>query len=141
MPQTPEYTVRLRTPHERQREKETPEPLTSAKASVLLGKNDTGRKPGHPEGYPHPSTPRRLPIYPYTSVMADEDTVLEEAMASFSHPLGRCAGFVSGCVRGANLVAEVTGVRLVDRPAPEVFAVPLHRSLLWLPIRRIAQHH
>jgi hypothetical protein len=33
MPQTPEYTVRLRTPHEHQREKETPEPLTSAKAS------------------------------------------------------------------------------------------------------------
>jgi hypothetical protein len=64
-----------------------------------------------------------------------------EAMASFSHPLGRCAGFVSGCVRGANLVAEVTGGRLVDRPAPEVFTVPLHRSLLWLPIRRIAQHH
>jgi hypothetical protein len=31
--QTPEYTVRLRTPHEHQREKETPEPLTSAKAS------------------------------------------------------------------------------------------------------------
>ena len=80
MPQTPEYTVRLRTPHEHQREKETPEPLTSAKASVLLGKKDTGRKPGHPEGYPHPSTPRRLPIYPYTSFMADEDTVLEEAM-------------------------------------------------------------
>jgi hypothetical protein len=80
MPQTPEYTVRLRTPHEHQREKVTPEPLTSAKASVLLGKNDTGRKPGHPEGYPHPSTPRRLPIYPYTSLMAEEDTVLEEAM-------------------------------------------------------------
>ena len=33
MPQTPEYTVRLRTPHEHQREKDTPEPLTSAKAS------------------------------------------------------------------------------------------------------------
>jgi hypothetical protein len=33
MPQTPEYTVRLRTPHERQREKVTPEPLTSAGAS------------------------------------------------------------------------------------------------------------
>ena len=33
MPQTPEYTVRLRTPHEHQREKETPEPLTSAGAS------------------------------------------------------------------------------------------------------------
>jgi hypothetical protein len=33
MPQTPEYTVRFRTPHEHQREKETPEPLTSAKAS------------------------------------------------------------------------------------------------------------
>jgi hypothetical protein len=32
MSQTPEYTVRLRTPHEHQREKETPEPLTSAKA-------------------------------------------------------------------------------------------------------------
>src|ERR671913_1365344 len=80
MPQTPEYTVRLRTPLEHQREKETPEPLTSAKASVLLGKKDTGRKPGHPEGYPHPSTARRLPIYPYTSLMAEEDTVLEEAM-------------------------------------------------------------
>jgi hypothetical protein len=36
--------------------------------------------PGHPEGYPDPSTPRRLPNYPYTSGMADEDTVLEEAM-------------------------------------------------------------
>jgi hypothetical protein len=33
MAQTPEYTVRLRTPHEHQREKETPESLTSAKAS------------------------------------------------------------------------------------------------------------
>src|SRR5215208_935497 len=33
MLQTPEYTVRLRTAHEHQREKETPEPLTSAKAS------------------------------------------------------------------------------------------------------------
>jgi hypothetical protein len=33
MPQTPEYTVRLRTPHEHQREKETPEPLTSAGAA------------------------------------------------------------------------------------------------------------
>jgi hypothetical protein len=33
MPQTPEYTVRLRTPQEHQREKETPEPLTSAGAS------------------------------------------------------------------------------------------------------------
>jgi hypothetical protein len=33
MPQTPAYTVRLRTPHEHQREKETPEPLTSAGAS------------------------------------------------------------------------------------------------------------
>src|SRR5688500_18927311 len=31
--QTPEYTVRIRTPHEHHREKETPEPLTSAKAS------------------------------------------------------------------------------------------------------------
>ena len=31
--QTPEYTVRLRTPHEHQREKETPHPLTSAGAS------------------------------------------------------------------------------------------------------------
>src|SRR5688572_4762464 len=31
--QTPEYTVRLRTPHEHQREKETPEPLASAGAS------------------------------------------------------------------------------------------------------------
>ena len=36
--------------------------------------------PGHPEGHLHPSTPRRLPIYPYTFVRADEDTVLEEAM-------------------------------------------------------------
>ena len=36
--------------------------------------------PGDPEGYLHPSTPRRLPIYPYPSVMADEDTVLEVAM-------------------------------------------------------------
>jgi hypothetical protein len=36
--------------------------------------------PGHPEGYLHPSTPRRLPVYPYTPLMADEDTVLEEAM-------------------------------------------------------------
>src|SRR5919112_4136644 len=33
MPQTPECTVRLRTPHEHQREKEMPEPLTSAGAS------------------------------------------------------------------------------------------------------------
>jgi hypothetical protein len=38
-----------------------------------------------------------------------------KAMASFSHHLGRCAGFVTGCVRGANLVAEVTGGRLVVR--------------------------
>jgi hypothetical protein len=38
------------------------------------------KRPGHPEGYPDPSTPRRLPNYPYTSFMADEDTVLEEAM-------------------------------------------------------------
>jgi hypothetical protein len=36
--------------------------------------------PGLPDGYPDPSTPRSFPIYPYTSVMADEDTVLEEAM-------------------------------------------------------------
>ena len=36
--------------------------------------------PGHPEGHPDPSTPRRLPIYPYTSGMADEDTIIEEAM-------------------------------------------------------------
>jgi hypothetical protein len=37
--------------------------------------------PGHPEGYSRPSTPRRLPIHPYTtSLMAEEDTVLEEAM-------------------------------------------------------------
>ena len=36
--------------------------------------------PGHPEGYPDPSTPRRLPNYPYTFVMADEDTIFEEAM-------------------------------------------------------------
>jgi hypothetical protein len=35
---------------------------------------------GHSEGYPGRSTRRRLPIYPYTSGMADEDTVLEEAM-------------------------------------------------------------
>jgi len=33
MPQTPEYTVRLRTPHEHQREKETPDSLTGAEAS------------------------------------------------------------------------------------------------------------
>jgi hypothetical protein len=33
MPPTPEYTVRLRTPHEHQLEKETPEPLTSTGAS------------------------------------------------------------------------------------------------------------
>jgi hypothetical protein len=36
--------------------------------------------PGHPEGYPDPSTPRRLPNYPYTFVMADEDTIFEEVM-------------------------------------------------------------
>jgi hypothetical protein len=35
---------------------------------------------GLPEGYPGPSTRRRLPIYPYTSIMADDDTVLEEVM-------------------------------------------------------------
>jgi hypothetical protein len=40
MPQTPEYPARLRTTHEHQLEKETPEPLTSAKAS---GK---GKMPG-----------------------------------------------------------------------------------------------
>jgi hypothetical protein len=39
--------------------------------------------PGHPEGYLLPSTPRRLPIYPYTSVMADENAVFEEAMDNF----------------------------------------------------------
>jgi hypothetical protein len=40
--------------------------------------------PGHPEGYPEPSTPRRLPNYPYTSLMADEDTVIEEAMENLN---------------------------------------------------------
>jgi hypothetical protein len=33
-----------------------------------------------PKGYPGPSTRRRLSINPYTSGMADEVTVLEEAM-------------------------------------------------------------
>jgi hypothetical protein len=42
------------------------------------------------------------------------------------HSLRRSAGCVSGGVRGARLVAEVSRGWLVDRPAPEVFAVPLH---------------
>ena len=35
--------------------------------------------PGHPEGYPSPSTPWRV-LSTYTQVMPDEDTILEEAM-------------------------------------------------------------
>jgi hypothetical protein len=39
--QTPEYTVRLRTPHEHQREKEKPKPLTLTSA----GASGKGRMP------------------------------------------------------------------------------------------------
>jgi hypothetical protein len=45
--------------------------------------------PGDPEGYLHPSTPRRLPVYPYPSVMAKEDAVLEEAMEYLKEAGGR----------------------------------------------------
>jgi hypothetical protein len=41
-------------------------------------------EPERPAGYPGPSTRRRLPIYPYTSVMADEATILEEAMENLN---------------------------------------------------------
>src|SRR5215213_1900172 len=57
-----------------------------------------------------------------------------------SHTLGRSAGFIPGGVHGANLVAEVARGRLVDYAAPEVFAVPLHTSLVCLPISAPAQH-
>ena len=55
-------------------------------ASTMPSICSHNRGPGDPEGYLHPSTPRRLPIYPYPSVMADEDTVLEEAMSTSRKP-------------------------------------------------------
>ena len=58
--------------------------------------------PGHPEGSPHPSTPRRLPIYPYTSGVADEDNVLEEAMDKLKE--------AGGCIRATQSLMRSQGM-------------------------------
>src|SRR5215203_5386702 len=79
---------------------------------------------------------RRIPL-PRTPVNSRS---AYKTSQEISRSLGRSAGFIFGCVRGANLVTELAGGWLVHRSTPAVFAVPLHGCLVRLPIRGPAQH-